>query len=127
MEVKPKNPKRVEQGKKLALRNRERLEREKLEREERKKIEDEEFEKAADEFEAWKKQKEQTDTLTVQDNPDKLPEKKKDNSKMTVFIPALALTVIGVGTFWYYRETKTERLEKPERPKILARLEKFQK
>ena len=76
-------------------------------------------------------QKEQTEveTLTIQDNPPQ--EKKKSSSKMTVFIPALALVIIGVGTFWYYRESKTEEkpkiTEKPERPKFLDRLEKFQK
>ena len=120
MEVKPKNPKRVEQGKKLALHNKERFAREKREKEERKRIEDEEFEKAADEFEAWKKQKDD-DVLTIQEKE----EEKASSSKMTVFLPVLALSIIGVGTVWYYRVDKKPEPKRSERPKILSRLEKF--
>ena len=126
------NPKKIEQGKRLAEYNRQRQKEFKRLKEEKTRAEEEEFEKAADEFEVWKKQKEQTDTdtLTIQSNSDQLPqeEKKKGNSKMTVFLPALALTIAGIGTFWYYRERlEKPRLLKSERPKILSRLERFQK
>ena len=55
----------------------------------------------------------------------------KENFKVNVFLPVLALTVVGVGTFWYYRESKKRPNEpkKPKediiRPKILHRLERL--
>ena len=129
MDVKLKNPQRVAWGKKLAEINRQRREEFKRLKEEKTRAENEKFKKAADEFEAWKKRKEtDDDTLTIQSSQEK--EEKKSSSKMTVFLPVFALSVIGVGTFWYYREhlEKPERCsERPERPKILSRLEKFKK
>ena len=43
----------------------------------------------------------------------------------------LTLTVVGIGTFWYYRESskeevkKSEKGEEQQRPKILSRLERL--
>ena len=40
-------------------------------------------------------------------------QEREESSKMNVFLPVLALTVIDVGTFWYYRESKKD----PGKPK----------
>ena len=107
---KTKNPKRVEQGKKLAEHNRERRERE---REERKKLKEQE---------TWKKQQ-KDEPLTIQDNSSP-PQPEKSSSK--VLLPVLALTVIGVGVFCYFRKPETKVTER-SKTKFVDRLEKYQK
>lgn len=110
------DPKKIEQGRRLAEYNRRRRQ-EIKELEEKVKIQEEqEFEPSLSKYEQWKHGKE---TLTTQS-----PEEKK--SKMPVFLPVLVLTVIGAGTFWYYHKPKkNESPKKSERPKILSRFERF--
>ena len=121
---KTKNPKRVEQGKKLAEHNRERREREKLEREERKKLKEQENEQA---FNTWKKQH-KDEPLTIQDNSPPVVE------RTSSFLPALALVFVGVGAgaYWYYNKPATKgkprAAEKPPaKTKFVDRIEKYQR
>ena len=64
---------------------------------------------------------EEEERLTISSLQEK-DEEKEDNLKMSVFLPALALTVVGVGTFWYYRESKKDP-RKPRESRIINRLE----
>ena len=74
------------------------------------------------------KKLEEEEGLTIL--PQEKEEKEEDNPKMNVFLPVLALTVVGVGTFWYYRESKDQKEnsvpKKPDsRPKIMSRSERL--
>lgn len=99
MECKPKNPKRVEQGKRLAEFNKERFARRRQEEDEKRQKEEEEFETSLLEYEKWKGMND--DALTISSPQEE--GKEKETSKFNFLIPAFALTVVGVGTFWYYR------------------------
>ena len=120
METKSKNIKRIEQGKKLSEINKKR-------REEWKRME-EELEKHNE-----VEEEEKEESLTISSSQEK-EEETSSSSKMNVFLPVLALTVVGVGTFWYYRESKKDSKEskKPEvqkeniRPRIMSRLERLE-
>ena len=112
METKTKYPKKVEQGKRLATFNKERREERKKMEEGRRQKEEEEFEASLLEYEKWKEMNDE-ESLTISSPQEK--EEKEINSKMNVFIPALALTVVGVGTFWYYRESKREPNHQPQK------------
>lgn len=101
METKPKDPKKVEQGKKLAEFNRVRCERLlRLEAEDQRK-EDEEFEIALAEFERWKmtNERRQDNTLTINDETQEEDNKKPVTQplKTNIIIPLAVTTIIGVG------------------------------
>lgn len=153
MEFKPKDPKRVEQGKRLAEYNRER--REELLRIEAEKHqkENEKFEAELVEFEKWRNGKDNTqayqdDALTINENTQeentKKPVTQSEASKSNTLISLTALTVIGIGTglpvykFDLLPQKRTKRKPNddgdkqrpqhtnPQKPKIISRLERLE-
>ena len=105
MENKPKNPKKVEQGKKLAALNRERRE-------------------------EWKKMKEELGKCEKQEEEEGLTIFKEEEVKKehTTFIilPILTLTVVGAGVFLYLRKSEGPEVPKEDsRPRIIHRLERL--
>ena len=89
-----KDPKRVEQGKRLAEHNRKRRE----------------------EFKHLKDQ--QVEALVMQ-------VKEEGRSKMTIPIVLIAITIAGVGSYFYLRQPKKQQPSSSNKPKILSRLKKI--
>ena len=145
MECKPKDRKKIEQGKRLAEYNRGRREEFRRMEAERQK-EDEELKASLVEFEKWKNSKDNTDgnddddTLTINviapEGNTKEPVTQSETSKSNTLIPLAALVVIGIGLSVYSFDLLSQKGSKKEsggeqqhtntqRPKIISRLERI--